>query len=162
MLYIQLIGILAFCLLVLSYYKKSTASILIYQIVSNFAYAVHYFLLGALSGAYSSIVSIFRNILFMKFKNHKIFITIFIELLYLAIAYIFFENIYSIIPIIGTSIYLISMNFDTRKSLLIGGIFNSISWMTYAIFVSSYAGIVTEAIIVISNVIQLKKVDLHM
>ena len=63
MLYIQLIGILAFCIVVLSFYKKNINTIIAYQVVSNFAYTVHYFLLGALSGAFISAIGILRNIL---------------------------------------------------------------------------------------------------
>ena len=71
MFYIQLIGVLAFAVLVLSFYKKNANSIIAYQIVANFAYTVHYFLLGALSGAYISFIGIFRNIAIIKVKKHK-------------------------------------------------------------------------------------------
>ena len=70
MFYIQLIGILGFCILVLSFYKKESKTILAYQVVANFAYTVHYFLLGALSGAFISFIGIFRNI---PKKNSLIF-----------------------------------------------------------------------------------------
>ena len=71
MFYIQLIGVLAFAVLVLSFYKKDPKTIIAYQIVANFAYTVHYFLLGALSGAYISFIGIFRNIAIIKVKKHK-------------------------------------------------------------------------------------------
>ena len=66
MFYIQLIGLLGFCILVLSFYKKETVTILTYQITSNFAYTVHYFLLGGLSGAFCSLIGIIRNIVLIK------------------------------------------------------------------------------------------------
>ena len=71
MFYVQLIGVLAFAVLVLSFYKKNANAIIAYQIVSNFAYTVHYFLLGALSGAYISFIGIFRNIAIIRVKKHK-------------------------------------------------------------------------------------------
>ena len=80
MFYIQLIGILSFCILVLSFYKKETVTILTYQITSNFAYTVHYFLLGGISGAFCSLIGIIRNLVLIKFNNKKIIIPIFIFL----------------------------------------------------------------------------------
>lgn len=156
MFYIQLIGLLGFCILVLSFYKKETATILTYQITSNFAYAVHYFLLGGLSGAFCSFLGMIRNIVLIKSNNKKIIIPVFI-LLYLIVTIIFYEDFYSIFPMIANIAYLISMIYKDKKILLIGAIISSIFWILYSIFVSSYVSIVTESILVISNVVQLIK-----
>lgn len=158
MFYIQLIGILAFCILVLSYYKKKESMILTYQITANFAYAIHYFLLGGIAGALTSFIGIFRNILFIKLKNNKVILGSIFILLYLIVTIIFYEDFYSIFPMIANSSYLISMIKGSRKSLLIGGILNSSFWLLYSVFVSSYAGMVTESIIIISNSIHLIKI----
>ena len=149
MIYIQLIGLLAFCILVLSFYKKNTVTILIYQITSNFAYAVHYFLLGGLSGAFCSAISMIRNVIFIKTKS-KIIIPVFI-VFYLIVTIVFYENIYSLFPMMANSSYMICMIFNTRKHLLVGGIINSTLWLLYSIFVLSYAGIITESIVIISK-----------
>ena len=85
MFYVQLIGVLAFAVLVLSFYKKNANAIIAYQIVSNFAYTVHYFLLGALSGAYISFIGIFRNIAIIKVKKHKKILVGIVILLYLIV-----------------------------------------------------------------------------
>ncbi|MBR6690437.1 MAG: YgjV family protein [Bacilli bacterium] len=156
MFYIQLIGLLGFCILVLSFYKKENATILTYQITSNFAYTVHYFLLGGLSGAFCSLIGIFRNIVLIKSNNRKIIIPVFI-FLYLIVTIIFYENIYSVFPFVANSLYLILITFKTKKILLIGAISSSIFWVLYSIFVSSYVSIITESILIVSNVIQLIK-----
>ena len=158
MFYIQLIGILAFCILVLSFYKKETVTILTYQITSNFAYTVHYFLLGGLSGAFCSLIGIIRNIVLIKSNNKKIIIPIFV-FLYLLVTIIFYENIYSIFPMIANSIYLICITLKDKKTLLKGAIISSILWILYSIFVSSYVSVVTESILIISNTIQLTKLN---
>lgn len=158
MFYIQLIGLLGFCILVLSFYKKETVTILMYQITSNFAYTVHYFLLGALSGAFCSLIGMIRNIIFIKFNNKKIIIPIILSL-YILVTLIFYEGIYSLLPMVANSTYMIFMSFKTKKSLLIGALINSILWIIYSIFVSSYVSIVTEAILIISNTIQFIKIE---
>lgn len=155
MIYIQLIGFLAFSVLVLSFYKKSTSMIISYQIVSNFAYTVHYFLLGALSGACISFIGIFRNIAYLRVKKHKkIFATIIISL-YLLTAIVFYENVFSLLPVIAHTQYLLSMLKNDKKRLLISAVISSMMWATYAVFVGSYAAMITESILVISNSIQL-------
>ena len=158
MFYIQLIGILAFCILVLSFYKKDTVMILTYQITSNFGYTVHYFLLGGLSGAFCSLIGIFRNITLIKSNNNRIIVPIFI-FLYLLVTIIFYEGIYSLFPMIANSIYLITLIYKKKKTLLIGAIISSSLWILYSVFVSSYVSILTESILIISNTIQLIKTN---
>ena len=157
MFYIQLIGVLAFCILILSFYKKDPKTIISYQVVSNFAYTVHYFLLGALSGAYISFVGIFRNIAVLKVKKYKSVLISIIISLYLLITIVFYEGIYSLFPLFANSIYFIMMVKNTKKGLLIGGIASPILWLLYGLFVGSYAVAITEFIMLISNVIQLIK-----
>ena len=165
MFYIQLIGILGFCIVVLSFYKKETTTILLYQITSNFVYAVHYFLLGGLSGAFCCFIGMFRNLTLIKCNNKKIILPIFITL-YTLITIIFYENIYSLLPMMANLSYLIGMTYKNKKTLLKGALVSSSCWILYAIFVSSYVSIVTESILLTSNTIQLirmiknnKKVD---
>ena len=154
MFYIQLIGILGFCIVVLSFYKKETTTILMYQITSNFVYAVHYFLLGGLSGAFCCVIGMFRNLTLIKCDNKKIILPMFITI-YSVITIIFYENIYSLLPMMANLSYLIGMTYKNKKVLLKGALVSSSCWIIYAIFVSSYVSIVTESILLISNAIQL-------
>lgn len=157
MFYIQLIGLLAFCILVLSFYKKDIKVNLVYQITANFIYAVHYFLLGGLSGAFISLIGVLRNILLIKIKNNKLIIPILCIPLYLLITILFYEKFYSIFPMLANIFYLYFLLKSNRKSLLIGSIINSIFWILYSLFISSYVTLITESIIIISNFIQLIK-----
>ncbi len=157
MFYIQLIGILGFCIVVLSFYKKETTTILMYQITSNFVYAVHYFLLGGLSGAFCCFVGMFRNITLIKSNNKKIILPIFITI-YSLITIVFYENIYSLFPMMANLSYLIGMTYKNKKILLKGALVSSSCWILYAIFVGYYVSIVTESILLTSNAIQLIRV----
>ena len=161
MYYIQLIGLLAFCTLVLSFYRKKTVTIIIYQATSNFAYAVHYFLLGALSGAFASVASIIRNIAFLCAKDKKglIKLTFLLLILYFGISIVFYENISSILPAIANSTYMQFMLKNEKKDLLKGEIVCSIMWFIYGVCVNSYAEMVAEFLLFVSSIIQLKKVN---
>lgn len=143
--------------MVLSFYKKETNSILLYQITANFVYGVHYFLLGGLSGAFCCIIAIARNITLIKCNNKKIVLPIFIAI-YSLIGIVFYEGIYSLLPMVANLCYLIGMTYKNKKALLKGALFSESCWVLYAIFVGSYVSIVTESILLISNTIQLIRI----
>lgn len=48
-LFIQLISVVAWFFIVLSYYRENTNKILVFQIITNLTFCIHYLLLGAFS-----------------------------------------------------------------------------------------------------------------
>ena len=106
-----------------------------------------------------SFIGIFRNIAVIKVEKYKKTLVLIVIALYLLVTIIFYENIYSLFPLIANSIYLITMVKGSKKSLLIGGIISPIMWGSYAIFVKSYASMITEFILLVSNTIQLVKLS---
>ena len=158
MFYIQLIGLLGFCIVLLSFYKKAPKTILLYQVTSNFIYSVHYFLLGGLSGAFCCIIGMLRNIVLIKSRKKYIIVPIFITL-YLMITFLFYEGIYSILPLLANVIYLIFIAYKDKRIILIGANLSSICWILYAVVVCSYVGAITESILLISNIINLIKIS---
>lgn len=152
---IQSLGILAFCILLLSYTRKTPTLILTYQCVSSSIYSLHYFLLGALSGAFTTFTGIFRNIAFMKVKKHREIVVVIVICIYVLITTIFYENVHSLFPAVANSCYVIAIYKGTRKSLLIGGLISSSLWCTYACMVGSYTCMGTELIVLTTNIIHL-------
>ena len=63
---IQLIGIIAWLLIVFSYYRKNTNKILVFQILSTVLWCLHYFLLGAYSGLFICMFEVLRDSLYYK------------------------------------------------------------------------------------------------
>lgn len=157
MIYIQLIGVLAFCILVLSFYRKTITEILVFQTTASFIYTVHYLLLGALTGAYVCVISIIRNIVLLKFNVNKKVLCIILFAIYAIIAYLFYEGLYSLMPMAANSIYLIYLVKDDKKKLLEGQVICSLIWALYGVFVLSYSEIITQTILVLSTLIQLRK-----
>ena len=158
MLYIQLIGVLAFCIWILSYYRDEVRDILIFQSASNALYFIHYLLLGALSGAYLSVVGVVRGVLFLIFKKHKLALGVILIALYLAITVLFYEGIYSVLPMCAGSIYLIYACKGGKENLLRAEIICASLWVIYSIFVHSYSGAITETILLISSIYQISKI----
>ena len=72
---VQILGFLAWILLVLSYYRKSTNKILVFQIISTILFCLHYFLLGAYSGLLICVFEVVRDYLYYRTdKDNYMFI----------------------------------------------------------------------------------------
>ena len=62
----QILGILALLAMVLSYQQKERKTLLIFQMVSNAIYAVHYGMIGAYTMVVMSIINVARSFVFSK------------------------------------------------------------------------------------------------
>ena len=145
----QLIGVIAYVLLAFSYFKKNKKDILFIQIFSTIAFAIHYYLLNGITATVCNMISLLIIIsiyLFEKHngKNKKALVIAIIPLLVL-IPLFTYENIFSIFPIIASTIVLITFIISNENTVRIAGIISAICWIIYAIIYKSYAGIVFEA-----------------
>ena len=66
----QLIGLAAFIVISISYWKKKKEKILFFQIISYILYTIHFYLLNALSGAIMDAVGII-GLIFIYYKDKK-------------------------------------------------------------------------------------------
>lgn len=64
--FIQLLGLLAWLLLLISYYRKDTNRILLLQVIATILYCVHYLLLNAYSGLFICLVEVICDFLYYK------------------------------------------------------------------------------------------------
>lgn len=62
-----------------------------------------------------------------------------------------YENIFSIFPIIASTIILISFIISNENVVRISGIVSALCWTIYAIIYKSYAGIICETFSAIST-----------
>ena len=72
---IQILGIIAWVFLILSYHRKDTNKIIIFQIVGNILYCIHYLLLGAYGGLFICFFEIILPILYIAISIIMIAIT---------------------------------------------------------------------------------------
>ena len=68
---IQLIGLLAGIILILSYFRKDTNKVLSFHIISNTLDFIHYLLLGAYSGEFIYLLEGTRDFLYYKTDKDK-------------------------------------------------------------------------------------------
>lgn len=147
---IQLIGILAWLMLSISYYKEDKNKILIFQIISTILYCIHYYLLGALSGVMICFFEVVRNYSYYK-SDKDIYIFLGSLPIYLLIGYFSISKYIDTLPLISSLIggYVLTSH---KKVILIGSIIEFILWIIYDISVGSISCTITDGLVAISNI----------
>ena len=133
---IQMIGILAWLFLVVSYYRKNTNKILVFQIIGTLLFCLHYFLLGAYSGLFICAFETIFDFGYYKTDKDKYIYIASIPIRIIG-GLLTFEVFYDVLPIFASLIDGYSLT--KRKKLLVFGA------------VISYTLWVIDGIIVISN-----------
>lgn len=136
-------------MLMLSYYRKDTNRILVFQIIGTVLYCVHYGLLGAWSGLFiCACETLFDFGYYKTDKDKYIYIA---SIPVRIIGGLFgFESLIDILPITAslTDGYTLTKK---KKVVVIGAVISYTMWVIYDIFVMSYSGAITDGMIVISN-----------
>jgi hypothetical protein len=156
---IQLISLVAYIIGTFSYWKKKKKDILIYKSISDFLFAIHYGFLGGISAVISNSLSIFRNLLYVKFKNQNRKLSFMFIALYTLFGIIFYKNFTSIIPLIIAIIQTYFLISKKANIIRLSAILCSILWIIYNIYIKSYICIVLELIVIISTVLAICKAN---
>ncbi|MBR3153071.1 MAG: YgjV family protein [Clostridia bacterium] len=150
MLLIQGIGGIGYGTLSLSYFKKEKKQILFMEIISYICFTIHFYLLNGMTGAICNLIGFFSLVtiyLSDKYKiRNKFIIPIFFVGLILIINVLTFQNIFSVFPMIASTIVILSF-LGTNENIIRGvGVISALSWLIYAIVYKSYISIVFEVV----------------
>lgn len=145
----QVIGIIAWLILVVSYYKEDINKVLLVQIVSAIFYCISYILLGAWSGFIVCFFELIKAVAYYKSDKDKLIFFITLPI-YIVIAYFTYDGIFSIFPVIASIIVGYSFTYD-KKIATIGSIISNIFWIAYDINCYAFAQALTDGILVVSN-----------
>ena len=150
------LGFISVGLFFYSYQRTQKRKIMIIQTVATALSCIQYLLIGAFSGFALNIVCIIRNFIFYsREKNQRTDLaTPIIFALCMAIASFFsWEGIHSLLITLGLVVNTVCMGiFDAknfRKTILI----SSSLILIYNIFASSYSGILSESLSLVSVII---------
>ena len=150
---IQLIGVVAWIFLLLSYKAKDTKSIIFVQLVSSLLYVIHYGLLNAYSGLFVCLLALITGLLYYFIKNKKLIYLLIIPIV-AASAYFFYDGVLSLMPMIA--VLLDEYSFTKHKNTILKySVISHILWVIYDYSVLSYSCIVTDGLVAISNMILL-------
>ena len=133
----QLIGFGALIAMGLSYWQNDKRTILLWQVVANLIFAIHYTLLHACSGALCSFFQIVVLLLFLlqeKFNWSKLVTAIPIVAVFLLIAVVTYETPVTVLPIVASLAALLPFFQSRRRVIQVAGIASGLSWLVYVVF----------------------------
>ena len=146
---IQLLDLLAWGLLVLSYYRKDTNRILVFQVFSTIFYCLHYFFLGAYSGLVICFFEVVRDYLYFRTdKDQYVFWgSVIVFSICTGVTY---RSFVDLLPLVASVVdgYSLTKN---KKVVVWGATISYTIWVVYCLLIGSYAGALTDGILVISN-----------
>lgn len=147
---IQAIGIIAWIILVLSYYRENTNKILIFQAIATFLYCIHYYLLGAYSGLFICVFEVIRDLLYYKtdWDDYIFYGSIPV---YIISGIVSFTTFLDILPIFSSLLDGYTLT-KKKKIVVIGAIISYTLWVIYDISVMSISCAITDGLVVVSNI----------
>lgn len=153
----QICVILAALSLGFSYLTKDKKNIMILVTMTSVFYGIEYLLLGAFSGTVTNIVSIIRNIWFYedlkRNKKSSVMSFVVLSLLLVLCGIVFYDNIFSIIPIIATLAFTYSVWQDSNKVYRYLAVPTSIMWIVYNVICGSILGTLAESSMIVFEII---------
>lgn len=150
----EVVGAFAYLMLAFSYFKKKKKNILFTQIIALVLFSVHYYLLGGLTGTICNVLELVALIviyLFDKFKlkNKKLLIIGMIPI-FIAIALLNYQDIFSIFPIIAVVITVSSFLTNKEETIRGIGIVSTVCWLVYAVALHSLVSTLFEVLTLVS------------
>ena len=151
----QIIGGIGYAPISLSYFKKEKRQILYMQIIAYIMFTIHYYLLSGVTGAICNAIGLFALLVIYFFEKYEwkykdIIAWIFVAIL-LIINIVTFQNVFSIFPMLASTIVIISFLMDNEDYIRGIGLIAAVCWLIYAIAYKSYIAIVFEIITLIGT-----------
>ena len=138
---------------------KKKAHILAAQSVQCLFMGVGNLLLGGVSGFICNIVTIIRNLVFIKFKNTTALKIFFIALQLVLSLGSFSAGFISWLPLIAAAIFTWCMDTRSAAKLKICILCTQVLWLTYDLYYRNYVASAFDVMTMISNVIGLYMVS---
>ena len=148
-----------------SYLTKNRKVLLGTTFLSSFLFMIAYILLDAKSAVYINVFSMIRQLLLIiqeKNKSERMYVYIFFfnVISTILIGVFTYENMYSVLPVLATLIFVYSSWQKDIAMYRLCGIFIEVNWLAYGIYLKSIVSIITETILVIAvtyNYIKINK-----
>ena len=148
-LFIQLIGFIGTFFYFSSYQFKENKKLYRFQFISYIFYVLHFFLLGAITGAISYIINLISSYCLSsnnkKLHSNKMCIILCLSLI--VVGCFTWNGIITLLPIIANIAAIIGGYTHNAKKIRFVGIFiNSPLWIIHNAIVGSWSGVIDELI----------------
>ncbi len=158
----QIIGFVALVIAVLAFQINQRTKLIIALGAANVLWAVHFYLIGAYTGAAANGVSLFRNYSFIKLRTKypgarlpAIFIS-----LYSIVVLVTWQGFLSLLPLIGVTVGTIGLWQRKPSRIRQLSLIASPMWLAYNFVSSSYAGVLVEIFIFSSICVAIVRYDI--
>mgnify|MGYP004616464635 FL=1 len=154
----QILVIIADILYVISMFAKDKKRLLLYLILSDVFFGVHYFLLKAFTGGYILFVDIAFLILtyiFNEKKNNKAIVltSLVSAVLSIIIGVLTWAGAISLLPMIGMSIYFVGFCVDELVVNKVSCSIRNLCNIIYMLILASYVGASLEFVLMLSAIV---------
>lgn len=159
----QLFGVIALVVLMISFQKNDKKTLLEYQILSSFFFAIQYLCLNAINGCLMNLIAMLRNVLFNKIDNKFSFLCLILILTLTSIfSFYSYTGLISLLPTIAVVLYSISLWQKNISITRIVGVVSCCLFIVYNIWVLAISGLVSNFLELISTMIAIYRFDLKM
>ncbi|MBQ8303991.1 MAG: YgjV family protein [Clostridia bacterium] len=159
----QLVGFLGIIISFIIYQQKDRKKLLVWKLVSDTVWMLHYALLGAYSAVAVTIIGVIRETVYLnegkKWANKKFWIVIFC-LINALFAFYTWKGLFSLLPTIASLIAVVSFAMRKPKITRFFSFPISFCMITYDFFTGSIAGIANETFTITSSIIGLIRHDI--
>ncbi len=155
---VQIIGFIGVLISFFIYIFKDRRKILICKFTSDAVWSVHYFFVGAISGAALNVVGLFREIVFYnknkKWASHFIWPFVFISIT-IASCLITWQGPRSLLPMIGSTFGVLGFYSTNPLLIRILSLPSILLWMIYGIISGSFPSLICNILSLTSIMIGL-------
>jgi hypothetical protein len=158
-------GILAVVLFVLSYQIKNRKGLIAANAASRVFYVTQYILLGAFEGAALDICGILSSLLAAqkhrpRIRKYALWILIFVDALIVFVGLLLYQNVYSLLPIIGVLLHTSAFWIENEKIIRLVSLLGCPFWFIYNVVSGAYGSCIGDALSALSLVISIVRYDL--
>ncbi|MEE0946820.1 MAG: YgjV family protein [Acutalibacteraceae bacterium] len=160
----NIIGIIAVAVFLLSYQMKKRNAIVTCNVISRVLYIVQYILLGAFEGAVLDIVGVIASLVAQKkdkpfIKKYMLLCFIAVDLLTIGAGILLYENVYSILPIIGVLLHTGAFWLNDEKRIRQVSLAGSPFWFVYNFHSRAYGSSVGDLLSMVSIILAMFRYD---
>ena len=157
----QIFTVMGYTLVTSTYHIKKRKTVLVLNLLSKFAFAIAYVLLGAWSALAMIGAALIRNTIFMINENEKrnkinkidILVLVIVYAISIISAFFTYEGFFSLLPVISTLIYTYAIFQKNVKTYKLLGIPTELCCEVYNFYIKSISAIFLELIPLTSSII---------
>lgn len=146
----QILGLISWILLLVSYTKEDIDDLLLIQIFVAFFDVASYLLLGADAGLLICLIELIKTVLYYKTDKDDLIFRIGV-IGYILVGILTVRHWYAILPVLGSLIDSYGTSKDSVKANM-ASIVSNLLWTWYDLIILSYIGAFNDIVVVICNV----------